>query len=144
MVLNGFWVNAPAVVSEIVDDEIIIIHLETGTYFSLGGAGVTVWQLLVGGTTADVAAASLCATHDVEPDVAHEAVERLFADFIREDLVAPASVSAEIAPLPLTPTRPRTRFVSPKFERYIDMQTMIQLDPILEVDDRGWPLGDPR
>jgi hypothetical protein len=41
-----FRVNAPAVVSEAFEDEVVIIHLESGAYYSLDQSGAAIWQLL--------------------------------------------------------------------------------------------------
>ena len=39
-------VNSPHVVHETIDGETIIIHLGTGTYYSLDGVGADIWALL--------------------------------------------------------------------------------------------------
>lgn len=46
-------VNAPHVVHETIDGEAILIHLVTGTYYSLDGVGAELWGALAAGVDRD-------------------------------------------------------------------------------------------
>ena len=39
-----YRVNAPAVVDETIDGETVIIHLESGRYYSAAGVGSVIWE----------------------------------------------------------------------------------------------------
>ena len=39
--------NSPRVFHQIIDDELVLIHLETGFYYSAGQMGADIWELLV-------------------------------------------------------------------------------------------------
>jgi len=41
-----FRVNSPTVVSETVDGEVIMIHLDTGNYYSLRSTGSLIWDAI--------------------------------------------------------------------------------------------------
>ena len=46
---GGLWglrKNGPAVVSETIDGEVIVIHLERGSYFSLRDTAAELWELV--------------------------------------------------------------------------------------------------
>ena len=44
-----FRVNEPDVVYETFDDEIVVVNLDTGNYYSLSGTGPAIWADLAGG-----------------------------------------------------------------------------------------------
>jgi hypothetical protein len=131
-----FRVNSAAVVSETMAEEVIVIHLDSGAYFTINGSGVEVWEQLGRGTTIADCATALAACHGAEESEVIATLEPFFASLAGEDLIVPTSET----PRP-TKTQPRAEapFVAPQLERFIDMQTLIQLDPILDVDDAGWP-----
>jgi Coenzyme PQQ synthesis protein D (PqqD) len=131
-----FRVNSVAVVSETMGEEVIVIHLESGAYFTINGSGVEIWEQLGRGTTITDCATALAASHGADRSEVITALERFFASLAREDLIVPTSET----PRPTeTPRRAEVPFVAPQLERFLDMQTLIQLDPILDVDDAGWP-----
>lgn len=133
-----YRVNAPAVVSEAIDDEVIIIDLESGTYYTLGGSGPIAWEALeVGAALGELVAyvAARCADAD-EAKVALT-IEEFLANVLEEGLVAPVEGGEREALI--EQGAGSATFEPPVLERYIDMQALIQLDPVLEVDEQGYP-----
>ena len=61
-----------------VDDELVMIHAETGTFFALKDTGLAVWNLLDAESDLDAICQSLEARFEVEPDVCQAQV-RAFA-----------------------------------------------------------------
>lgn len=51
---------------QVVADEAILIHLNTGTYFSLNKVGTEFWQMLDGEQTIQAHAATLAVKYNVE------------------------------------------------------------------------------
>jgi hypothetical protein len=133
-------INAPHVVHDTIDGETILIHLGTGTYYSLDGVGAKIWGLLVAGVPqSDVA--SGC---DADRAAVEQAVESLVGELLREELLTlftedaeppePSSQLAEPEPAVVVP------FVAPVLRKYTDMQEFMLVDPIHDVDvDAGWP-----
>ncbi len=39
-------INKSAVIFEVMGNEVVIVNLKKGAYYSLGGAGVVIWNLL--------------------------------------------------------------------------------------------------
>jgi hypothetical protein len=52
-----FRVNSPKVTHETVDDEVVIINLDSGSYYSMSGIGAAIWSLIDSGASIDEAAA---------------------------------------------------------------------------------------
>jgi hypothetical protein len=132
--------NQPKVISEMIDGEVVVIHLGTGTYYSLDGTAAVVWDALEQGATTDEVATFLARSHDV-PDGADVdgAVDGFVADLLGDDLVVAVDAAPAVAP-DLTPPPDRPVFAAPRLERYTDMQDLILLDPVHDVDaEVGWP-----
>ena len=133
------YVTNPQAIHETIDGETIIIDLATGTYFSLLGAAPTIWNALAAGaTTAELVTAveQAYATDDV--DVSSD-VESFLRMLEGEQLIAAMSDDGA-AGFDSTPrAAERLPYVQPKLEKYTDMQDIIMLDPVHEVDSRGWP-----
>jgi Coenzyme PQQ synthesis protein D (PqqD) len=139
-----YRVNAPHVIAETIGGETIIVHLSTGCYFNLGGTAVDVWE----GIDAERPVASitqqLAARYDKSAEEIEAAVSGLLEEMLREELVVAMEengVPAVSDPMPEAPSR--APFVEPSLSKFTDMQDIILLDPVHEVDARGWPHADP-
>ena len=140
-----FRINTPAVVSEAFDDEIVIIHLESGAYYSLAQSGVDIWELLQQGVALSEISSQLGAVYRVSPDEVAHTVSPFIKALTQEQLIVPTGAS----PQPMTEVLHTNLVhavdsVSPTFpppilHNFTDMQDLLLLDPIHEVDSRGWP-----
>ena len=134
--------NDPNVISETIGDETIIVNLTSGHYFSLQGANVDVWESVQRGHTAAEIAASLTRKYDVSEAGAEEAVTRLLGELEQEELIVPAEDGSAPAAEPMADLAgdgERLSFAMPPLSKFTDMQDIILLDPVHEVDQRGWP-----
>ena len=141
---TSYRVNRPLVISEVFEDEVVIVNFDDGTYYSLGGSGVAVWEAIEAGYDADgivryVADRYAASGDDVGASV-RELLSRLEAERLIETSVngAPSPAEANVdTPVQAAP------FSAPVLEVYTDMQELLLLDPIHEVDDGGWPRRKP-
>jgi hypothetical protein len=132
-------VNAPEVIHETIDGEVILIQIETGYYYSLAGSGARMWRLLERGRSIGEVAAALEETHGSSPEIAR-AVERLTAELCDETLLEPLNGDVELpSDDEVAVSEAAGPFAPPVLERYEDMQDFLLVDPIHEVDDTGWP-----
>jgi hypothetical protein len=135
-------INPEDVVHETVDGEVILIALQTGSYYSLEGAGAEVWAGLEAGRHVDEIASELEARYAAE----HGAIRRAVADLV-DRLVSEQLVEADDAPAAAQATngdRPSLAASAPAFpppvlHKFTDMQDFLLVDPIHEVGDAGWP-----
>lgn len=131
-----FRVNTPPVIHQTLDGEVIVVNLDTGTYYSITGMGTEIWTALVGGASRDEVAAAAQELHAATPAV--EAAVRDFVDLlVAEKLLDPDGEAG--ASRPFEPTFGSADFAPPRLERYTDMQDLLMLDPIHDVDEQGWP-----
>jgi hypothetical protein len=132
----SFRINSPAVIHETIDDEVVIINLDKGHYYSLDGCGARIWTGLIGGA----AQADIAAGFEGPGEAVAAGVRELAAELEAEGLIVPAEDGLPVAPLP---DGPALAFEAVKLQRYSDMEELLLLDPIHEVDQQGWPHPDP-
>jgi hypothetical protein len=136
-----YRVNSPHVISETVGGETIVVNLANGHYFSLQGTAVDVWQGVERGEGAETIVLELEHRYEAGEGEIDAAVRKLLDDFVAAELlVAEGNGSGSAAPL-ASPQEvgEREPFVAPSFTTFTDMQDIILLDPVHEVDTRGWP-----
>jgi hypothetical protein len=134
-------VNSPNVIHETIEGEVIVIDLKTGTYYSLRNTGAAIWQAVDRGAGEDEIVADLGLRYDGSDDEIRDAVRRLLAELEREGLVQaePGEMEQAAGPARADDSGPRLPFEAPSLEKHTDMQDLILLDPVHEVDARGWP-----
>jgi hypothetical protein len=133
--------TGPAVVSETVDDETIIVDLETGSYYDLNAAGGCIWSLVTRGHTPEDSASELVSRFGADADEARRAVDALVARLLEEGLLAELPPEAAVTPNGAAPGELSNgaRYEPPVLHKHSDMQDLLLLDPIHEVDETGWP-----
>lgn len=142
-----YRVSGPRVIFENVDNELILVHMERGTYYSTDEVGALMWAMIESGASAEDLRAALDARYDANPETIADAVAEFLARLLREELV---TVEDVWGPQPIRAPRPeavRLPFRPPVLNVYQDMQDMLSLDPIHDVEAAGWPVpraaGDP-
>ena len=63
-----------------LDDQVVILDLETSLYLTVTGAGAVVWPLLMGGVTLDAMVDAVLEVYDVDPSLARADLEAFLAD----------------------------------------------------------------
>jgi len=134
-------INEPSVVHETIDDETIIIHLGTGTYYSLDGCGAEVWALIEAGAGGDQIVSAMRQSHDCEPALVDREVLELLDRLVAEGVLVADDATRPPTPMPEPAGAPcGGSFQTPTLHRYTDMQEFMLVDPLHEVDHQaGWP-----
>lgn len=124
---DRFEPNPARVAAEIVDDEAILIHLDTGVYYSLDGAGSLLWAQLARRRSLSEIAAAISAAYTVSTEQASADVARIVDALLDEQLITPASQ----VPAPDDPPAAGKRlpYAAPELHIYRDMSTMLAEDP---------------
>lgn len=138
-------VNLPQVVHETIDGETILIHLGTGTYYSLSGVGAEVWELLLTGVSGAEVAARMKARYNADPALVEETIGSLVHELLEEGLLTlgqakSASVSQPDEAALGAESLAAAPFVAPVLHKYTDMQEFMLVDPLHDVEEEaGWP-----
>jgi hypothetical protein len=141
-------VNQPSVVHEILDGEVVLINMDTGSYYSLDGIGADAWALIeIGAATTNEIVGEISRRYDGDPLEVKQAVVRLIEELRQEGLIVAdgtGAVEPTATPAGLNHKEAEKRkFEAPTLQKYTDMQELLLLDPIHEVDDTGWPNRPP-
>lgn len=139
---SRFTVNQPSVIGEVIDNEAIIVNLDSGAYYSLRGPGAYIWQMIERGDTAAAMVEQASRLYPAAEKVTIEAgVSALITELQHEQLIVPVADSPRLDNAsPIAPPVPDGPFEAPVLEKYTDMADLLLLDPIHEVDDlAGWP-----
>lgn len=150
-----YQINEPSVIGETMDDETIIVNLDSGAYYSLRGTGATCWSLLAQGLTEAEIIAQLRTIYTGDPEAIATGVRDVLEQIEAEALVRPLEEPAT-GPTPDTAQTGTIQtgtvqldasvapqvFNPPVLEKFTDMADLLLLDPIHEVDEAaGWPLA---
>jgi hypothetical protein len=135
-----FRVSGPRVIYENIDGELILVHMEKGTYFNTDEVGAFIWTMVEGRATATEIVHAVEARYDDVGENIPGAVRRFLARLVDEDLaIEDRDTDAPRAAAPPAPAR-RQAFVVPALQAFRDMQDMLSLDPIHDVEAAGWPV----
>jgi hypothetical protein len=128
---------------EMIEGEAILIDLSTGSYYSMRDAGAVVWAALDRGSSEEEIAETLGVDYDAPREKIREAVRKLLAELENEGLIVSRNGADPLTVPPTTPAAAghegRRPFTIPVLEKHTDMQDLILLDPVHDVDARGWP-----
>lgn len=143
---DNFRIDGETVISECFDNEVIIIHLQSGAYYSLDESAVIVWKLLQAGCGVAQIAEHVALTYVVSLEEVMPPVEQFIQKLAEEMLILPVSdgllsslVSNERQEGQPAIASPSGQFYAPRFNKYTDMQDLLLLDPIHDVSEAGWP-----
>jgi hypothetical protein len=134
-----YRVASPDVIHELLDDEVMLIHLSRGIYFSLSGSGPLMFESLIEGASPGGLAATLAARTDGDATTIAAAVTRILRELSKHGLVV-ACAEVPSAASPEAPTEALKRpFTEPRLEAFADLQDLLTADPIHDVEPTGWP-----
>jgi len=135
---DRFRFNRNQAVSEVFDEEVLVVNLDTGTYYSLLDSAARIWQCLVGGASLAETTQDLIAAYDGEASDIVAKTRGFVAELILENLIQAAEDAGTSVARP-PQARSKQPFVPPRLERFTDMQELLLLDPVHDVEDAGWP-----
>jgi len=135
---TSYIVNAPSVVAELIDGELVIMDLQSGNYFSAEKTGAQVWAWIEKGyALKDVLA--LVGSHFSGAESAEEDLIAFVDQLIENNLVK----EQQGGPNPVDEPESNgsaAPYTKPEMAIYTDMKDMLLLDPIHDVDEAGWPM----
>jgi hypothetical protein len=137
-----YQINTPAVVSEIIDGEAVIMNLKSGDYYSIEGVGTVLWQGIELGKTYPQLLELVKTAFPTVPEDLAAAIDPFIDELITHELVRemPAESTGALSdPVDLSQVNGTREFRAPVLNVYPDMKDLLLLDPIHDVDEVGWP-----
>lgn len=144
--LTHLVVPKAAVTWDEIGGEIVAINLANGHYHSLRETARDAFVLFAAGVSVPDVVAALAATGPSADEVAAD-VGRFVTDLVAAGLVVDAGTPGGDTPVgdgPDVATRfdGSRAYGAPMLETYTDLEDLMLLDPVHDVDDRGWPRAD--
>ena len=139
---QAYQPNSPAVASEIIDSEAVIMHLKSGKYYSAAASGGFIWSCIERQQPVARVVDLFIEQYAATREQATAAVDSFVRDLLAEDLIREVSDQLPTSRLSLAElggSPSRKAFISPALNVYSDMQDLLLLDPIHDVDEVGWP-----
>lgn len=131
-------------IHEIFEDEVIVINLDNGNYYSLNQLAGIIWRWLADKHLIEEMVTGLATFYQKEPSETHLLVNQFLALLQEEQLVMPQLIDVTSrSPQAVTFSSKWVAFEAPQLQKYSDMQELLALDPIHEVDVTGWPKLKP-
>lgn len=123
-------INSKLIDLEDFGDEIVFIHIENGSYFSLKGKAIEIFRLLVNDCKKEDILSLIKSKYDVEEQ---KRIQEVLLVFESQGLFV-ENEKAEEFDWQEDTTLGHTQFI-----QHNDMNDLIKLDPIHDVSDKGWP-----
>jgi hypothetical protein len=122
---------------ELFEDEVVILNVTEGSYFALGGWAFDVWLALADRHPLGRLADAIAGRYGVPADEIADELSNLAAKLVQEGILLEADPAEEVATLSEPPAGGFRPLV---FEKHVDMEDLMTLDPIHDVDpEQGWP-----
>jgi len=129
---RAYEINAPDIVAEDFDGQVVVLNLANGHYYGVHGAGGMLWTLLAARQPVDAIRAHLRAER---PELVDGAL-RFIGELVSLELVREAPADAMPTPVPWASWPAE----APRLEAFSDLAELITADPVHDVDvEAGWP-----
>lgn len=125
------------VVTEAIDGEVVIIDLDSGSYYSLEECGGYAWECFLQGMSIDAIESALLKNFPQDETKIKTGLSELLEALIQANLVQ-STTEPTGQDTSSSPAIPQScgNF---ELQCYTDMQELLMLDPIHEVEESGWP-----
>ena len=143
-----YKVNKADVVSEKFDDEVVIINLDSGNYYSLEEIGFDIWSLIENEASTDKIVEWVMSQYDSgNAEEINKLVSQFVAELREEGLVIPdKTLKNKDMKTPdnqnerkIVLEKPLSNLDTIVLHKYTDMQDFLLVDPIHEVEYKDWP-----
>lgn len=133
--------NAPKVIHEEFDDEVVIANLDSGRYYSVDLIGAAIWRLVIAGITREEIFARIRTEFTGDAIEIERGTGNFLDELVDESLLIAESIEDGVGSSSAASPRPSAQipFVAPRLQKYTDMEELLLLDPVHEVDETGWP-----
>jgi hypothetical protein len=138
-----FEVDARSVIFERFEGEIIAIHLDRGTYYSLNRPAADIFELAASRQACEDIVGAMENKYSAETGTIRQEVTRFLETLRAEGLIRPASRTAPGAAPAVSLSGDKTVFEPPALSIHRDMQELFLLDPVHDVSEAGWPEQRP-
>ena len=127
-----YEIVSESVASENIEGEVIIVHFDTGTYFSLRNGASIAWDEVIENS---VLPRDLIGRVEADDVASEDQIARFIGVLVDESVIRPSENAAGAVS-----STDSIKLPDLVVEKYEDMQLLLLGDPIHEVESEGWPL----
>ena len=111
------------------DDEVIIVNLASGSYFSLHDTAAEIWDLMQKGPAS---AQSLAAAFSTDDPQAVRDIGAFLQQLLSFDVIAPGDATP-------SPVSTAAAYTQPTIEAFDELRELLLADIVHDTDEAGWP-----
>ena len=135
----GRFVVEPWMTHERLDDQVMMINLETGAYFALERPAADCWTALTEGADLDGIVAEVVRSFEVPSERAQVDVEVFLANLVDEGIIRRTADEPVARQPDGVASDSKLAYRAPQIEKHDDLEELLLLDPIHDVGPEGWP-----
>ncbi len=139
MTIHNYQLRETGITFDIFDGEVVALNLQEGKYYNMEGAAAFIWTSIAGGVATSIVLEQLTQLVPNESEKVRTEVLGFLIQLEQEGLIVG---TAEALPTVETLSTPAA-YSTPLLAVFTDMQEVIQLDPVHDVSDKGWPKEQP-
>jgi phage gp29-like protein len=87
---HAHWQPDPEVVTQVVEGETVLVHLQTNEIYALNATATRAWDLLVSGMNRESVQEALQREFDVAPEELRSEIDSLIEELVEKKLLQPA------------------------------------------------------
>lgn len=135
---TGYSFNSEGFAYEEFSDEVVILDVIEGAYFSLGGSVPLIWPSLIAGHVPKDIGRALANVCEASEETIAQSLQDLVEQLVEERILVTETANGSAPSLQANGAA--AKFKPFSFEKHVDMQDLLTLDPIHDVDrESGWP-----
>ncbi|MDA9121209.1 PqqD family protein [Flavobacteriales bacterium] len=127
------------VINETLDNETIIINLESGVYYSLNPTATLIWKGIGAGLPFGLILSQLEKKYSDVADLQQLAEKFILFIELEQLIEKTEQAQMKLEAFEAELASDANPFSTPAITKYEDMQEMLLADPIHEVEEDGWP-----
>ena len=144
-----FRINKPSVVYEKFDDELVLINLDSGNYYSCEKVGTDIWDFIQNGASETEIIEEISQRYAESLSTIEDAVKKFLSELKEEGLIVPdetqktESTKSFHNKNTIGSETEKLIFEFPVLSKFTNMQDFLLVDPIHEIDYTDWPKNKP-
>ena len=138
-------INTPHIVHDTLEGETILINLKNGNYYSFDKTGAVIWEVIDRDGNSGLLAEVISEIFETTIENSSSLIDAFISQLLMENLVVEESQisysQAAFSKEEMTSlVKERISGLEPPvLNKYSDMKDALMLDPIHDVDEKGWP-----
>jgi len=130
-----YIIDVEQIISEKIEDDTVVINLETGCYYNLNNSASFIFSFFEGGNSKKLLLQKYQDTFKIDEKTAIKDINEIISYLIDKKLIIETSSSNNTS----QNVSVLYKYIKPVIDEFSDMQEMLLLDPIHEVKAEGWP-----